>query len=98
MKWLFFGGDGIIAENIRHEQRKVIKYNQLVANMVILHNVHTMSKILKRLQGKGCVPLTEEILRGMAPYRRAHINRFGEYPLNLERAADPLNYRISFSF
>ena len=23
--WSFFGGEGIIAENIRHEQRKVIK-------------------------------------------------------------------------
>ncbi|WP_034293035.1 Tn3 family transposase [Herbaspirillum sp. RV1423] len=97
VKWLFFGGDGIIAENIRHEQRKVIKYNQLVANMVILHNVHTMSKILKRLQAKG-YQLTEEILRGMAPYRRAHINRFGEYPLDLDRQAEPLNYKISFSF
>lgn len=97
VKWLFFGGDGIIAENIRHEQRKVIKYNQLVANMVILHNVHTMSKVLKRLQGKGYV-LTEEILRGIAPYRRAHINRFGEYPLNLERATEPLDYRIAFTF
>lgn len=32
VKWLFFGGDGIIAENIRHEQHKVVKYNQLVAN------------------------------------------------------------------
>lgn len=40
VKWLFFGGEGIIAENLRHEQRKVIKYSQLVANMVILHNVH----------------------------------------------------------
>ena len=36
IQWLFFGGDGIIAENIRHEQRKVVKYNQLVANMVCL--------------------------------------------------------------
>jgi TnpA family transposase len=97
VKWLFFGGDGIIAENIRHEQRKVIKYNQLVANMVILHNVHSMSRILKRLQGKGYV-LTEEILRGMAPYRRSHINRFGEYPLDLDRAAEPLDYKINFSF
>jgi hypothetical protein len=23
------GGDGVIAENVRYEQRKVIKYNQL---------------------------------------------------------------------
>ncbi|KVD76331.1 hypothetical protein WI89_06975 [Burkholderia ubonensis] len=30
-KWLMFGGE-VIAENVRHEQRKVIKYNQLVAN------------------------------------------------------------------
>jgi len=37
-KWLMFGGE-VIAENVRHEQRKVIKYNQLVANMVILYNV-----------------------------------------------------------
>lgn len=41
-QWLMFGGDGIIAENLRHEQRKVIKYNQLVANMVILHNVQCL--------------------------------------------------------
>jgi hypothetical protein len=28
-KKLFFGGEGEIAENLRHEQRKVIKYNHL---------------------------------------------------------------------
>ena len=43
---LFFGGEGEIAENLRHEQRKVIKYNHLVANMVILHNVVGMSRVL----------------------------------------------------
>lgn len=32
-QWLMFGGHGVIAENVRHEQRKVIKYNHLVANM-----------------------------------------------------------------
>jgi hypothetical protein len=26
-QWLMFGGEGVIAENVRHEQRKVIKYN-----------------------------------------------------------------------
>lgn len=29
-QWLMFGGNGIIAENLRHEQRKVIKYNGAV--------------------------------------------------------------------
>lgn len=51
-QWLFFGGEGVIAENIRHEQRKVIKYNQLVANMVILHNTVRMTKTLKKLSGE----------------------------------------------
>jgi len=96
IKWLFFGGDGIIAENVRHEQRKVIKYNQLVANMVILHNVHEMTKLLKGIQAKGYV-LTEEVLRGLAPYRKGHINRFGEYMLDLEREVTPMNYKVEFS-
>lgn len=95
VKWLFFGGDGIIAENIRHEQKKIIKYNHLVANMVILHNVHQMTRVLKSLQAKGYA-LTEEVLRGTAPYRREHINRFGEYPLDLEREVEPMNYRQDF--
>jgi len=31
VRWLMFGGRGVIAENVRHEQRKVIKYNHLAA-------------------------------------------------------------------
>nr|WP_254906202.1 transposase [Paraburkholderia youngii] len=31
-KWLMFGGEGAIAESVRHEQCKVTKYNHLVAN------------------------------------------------------------------
>lgn len=69
---------------------------KLVANMVILHNFHGMSRILKGLQAKGYV-LTEEILRGTAPYRREHINRFGEYPLDLDREVEPINYKIDLS-
>lgn len=53
VKWLFLGREGIIAENIRHEQRKVVKYNQMFANLVILHNVESMTRTLKRLQTEG---------------------------------------------
>ena len=76
-QWLMFGGDGVIAENLRHEQRKVIKYNQLVANMVILHNVQWMSRKLKELHGCGH-PVTAEVLKALSSYRREHINRFGD--------------------
>jgi TnpA family transposase len=81
-KWLFFGGEGVIAENVRHEQSKIIKYNQLVANLVILYNVEAMTGVLKTLQGDG-ITLDEKILAGLSPYRTNHINRFGDYTLDL---------------
>lgn len=59
--------------------------------MIILHNVHQMMRLLKRLRGTGFV-LTEEVLKGLAPYRRSHINRFGEYMLDLERPMRPMEH------
>jgi hypothetical protein len=47
---IFFGGEAIIAENIRHAQRMVVKYILLVANMIIRHNVHETTRALKGLQ------------------------------------------------
>jgi TnpA family transposase len=35
LQWTFFGGEGVITENSRDEQRKAIKYNHLVANCLI---------------------------------------------------------------
>ena len=89
--WSFFGGEGIIAENIRHEQRKVIKYNHLVANMIILHNVVGMTRVLRELRDEGR-EITLEILGGLAPFRTAHINRFGDYTLDFRRKIGPLNF------
>jgi TnpA family transposase len=94
--WAFFSGEGIMAENVRHEQRKVVKYNHLVANMITLNNVHRMSKALKDMQDKGKFEITEEVLAGLSPYRTIHINRFGAYLMDLERAVEPMNTRIRF--
>ena len=94
--WAFFGGEGIMAENVRHEQRKVVKYNHLVANMIILNNVHRMSKVLKDMQDKGTYAITEELLAGLSPYRMSHINRYGDYLMDLERAIEPMSTRIKF--
>lgn len=95
-KWLMFGGE-VIAENVRHEQRKVIKYNQFVANMVILYNVQWMSRRLKVLQEKG-LPVDAEVLQALSPYRKDHINRLGSYLLDLQRRAPPLDASIDFYF
>lgn len=43
----------MIAENRREEQRKIIKFNHLVANCVILYNVFVVSKELQKLAQAG---------------------------------------------
>jgi TnpA family transposase len=44
VQWLAFSGAGVIADNDRVEQRKIIKYNQLLANCLIFHNAWTMTR------------------------------------------------------
>jgi TnpA family transposase len=96
-QWLMFGGEGVIAENVRHEQRKVIVYNHLVANMVILYNVQWMSRKLKELLEKGH-PVDADVLKVLSPYRREHINRLGDYLLDLLRPVPPLDPTIDCVF
>jgi TnpA family transposase len=75
-QWAAFGGKGIIPENERAEQRKRIKYNHLVSNCLIFHNVHAMTMVLHRLLREG-VRVEEETLRHLSPFITEHINRFG---------------------
>jgi TnpA family transposase len=93
LQWVAFGNKGIITENIRSEQRKVIKYNHLVANLVIFHNVVNLSKIVRELVTEGH-PVTREALAVLSPYQTEHINRFGTYTLNMDRKPPKLNYHM----
>lgn len=86
VQWVLFGGGEVITENLRHEQRKVIKHNHLVANLLILYNVSTMTKTIGELVEKG-YRIDGKILFGLAPFRRGHINRFGDYVMNMDREA-----------
>lgn len=36
---------------------------------------------------KGFVFITEEVLAGLSPYRTIHINRFGDYLMDLDRGS-----------
>jgi hypothetical protein len=45
---------------VRDEQLKVIKYNHLIANLLIFHSCKSMTRSLKELQDKGMV-LTPDI-------------------------------------
>jgi len=84
IKWIRFGGDGTIEENDRDEQRKLIKYNHLVANLVIFHNICNLTNLLNQLEQDGHI-FDEETVAAISPYIRSHINRFGDYVFNFER-------------
>jgi TnpA family transposase len=96
LRWVFFGGEGIIAENRRDEQRKIVKYNHLVANLVIFHNVVTMTKAIRRLIAEG-YQVSAEALAVLSPYQTAHINRLGHYTLHLDREPEPIEYDLPLS-
>ena len=82
--WLFFGGEGLIAENDRDRQRKRIKYNHLVANGLILHNVQAQTRVLRQLAEAGH-EFDEATLARLSPCLTEHVKRFGKYTLNLDR-------------
>jgi TnpA family transposase len=95
IQWVAFGGREI-RNNNREEQRKTIRYNHLVANLVIFHNVVAMTKVLKDLVAEGYT-VTEEILERFAPYRTEHINRFGTYKLQFDKIPPPIVSDIKLS-
>jgi hypothetical protein len=79
----------VIAENVRDEQRKFIKYNHLVANILAFHNIVSMTMAIDRLKAEG-QEISDGVLVAVSPYQTSHINRFGQYQLHARRAPDPL--------
>lgn len=81
----------MIQENVRDEQLKVIKYNHLIANLLIFHNCKSMTEALKEMQEEG-MALTPDILRALSPYRQ-HPSRFGMYELR-DSEVGPIDYDV----
>jgi len=94
IKWLFFGSLGLIAVNDRDEQRKIIKYNHVVANCLIFHNVQSLTRLLHDLSLEGHL-FSKEALARLSPYLTEHVNRFGSYKLDLNRSAPPPDYSLN---
>jgi TnpA family transposase len=92
-QWVYFGSD-TIEENVRENQLKIIKYNHMIANLLIFHNCHTITQAFKELEAEG-FQLTPELLAAFSPYRTHHTNRFGTYELR-ERELEPIDYGVTF--
>jgi hypothetical protein len=92
--WIAFGGP-VLRSGDPVEQEKRIKYRDLVANAVMLHNVVDMTNVLRALQQEGlCV--TPEMVRRLSPYLTEHIKRFGQYFLDMTTQPGPLQPKPLF--
>jgi hypothetical protein len=81
----------VISSNNREEQRKMIRYNHLIANCLIFYNVFEISRILNVLRQER-FPLDAEAIAALSPYWTQHVNRFGLYALDLNRCPPPIDY------
>jgi len=91
-----FGGDGVIRQNNREEQRKIIRYNHLVANLVVFHNVVNMTRVLQALIDEG-YPVTPDIIARFSPYQTEHLNRFGYYDPHFDQVPHPMIEELRFA-
>ena len=89
VRWVSFGGDGVIAENVRDEQRKFIQYNHRVANLLLFHNLVSMTRAMRKREADG-YPVSDELAAAFSPYSNEHIHRFGNYHPNFSRMPDPV--------
>ncbi len=95
-EWLSFGNPyTIVASNDPDEHEKAVKYNDIIANAVMFHNVLDMSNVLLELHEEG-YPVAKRSLARTSPLLTDHLNRFGEYVVNMQvNAGDIIGYEVT---
>lgn len=84
----------MIADNDPVEQEKAIKYNDLVANAVIFHNVVEQTRIIKTLIRQGW-KITREDVAVLSPYVTSHVKRFGDYLIDVDAIPEPYEFELA---
>lgn len=82
-------GADLLSQGTRDEQRKFIKYNHLIANLLAFHTLVSMTRALQQIQQAGH-PIDPAALATFSPYGTEQYNRFGSYALNPNRLPEPL--------
>lgn len=80
--WILFGSKVIVASNDPDEMEKAVKYNALIANCIVLHNIIDYSYSIHQLQQEGYDIVKEDVAR-ISPYLTEHLKRFGDYVLDM---------------
>jgi TnpA family transposase len=88
-EWLSFGNLGRILDNDPVEMEKQVKFNQLVANCLMLQNVLDMSQALRELIEEG-YPVTTQTVQGLSAYVHGHVRRYGDYELEVDDIPPPI--------
>ena len=94
-EWIFFGDDGLIRSRDPIEYEKRIKYKDLIANIIMLHNVFDMTAALYDMT-QDRLPLTSDIVATFSPYMNEHIKRLGEYVIDTSSQPPPLEPDLVF--
>src|SRR4051795_7351258 len=94
-QWVSFGSAGLATAAERDEQRKMVKYNHLVANLLIFHTAVGMPRALDGTSADGhAAAITPEALAVTSPYLDEHLNRFGSHELDLSRPPLPPPFEL----
>ena len=88
LDWITFGGD-VIKSGDPVEQEKQIKYTNLIANAIMLHNVVDMTEVLSTMEAEG-YPVTKELAACLSPTMHQKLKRFGKYAVDMEKHPPPL--------
>ena len=92
--WVRFGDGGLIHDNMRANQQKIMRFGHLLANMIIFHNVVHQTRAINKLRSQG-IDISDEVLGAMAPYWREHLNRFGMFFVDMGRDVAKIEYDLA---
>ena len=89
--WVTFGGKTLrTGDPVEMEKR--IKYADLIANIVMLHNVIDLTDVLNEMNAEG-EPVTKELVEKLSPLMTQQLRRFGIISLDMEDLPDPLEQK-----
>ena len=89
--WVTFGGKTLTTGD-PVEMEKRIKYADLIANIVMLHNVIDLTDVLNEMNAEG-ETVTKELVEKLSPMMTGHLRRFGRFLLDMDDLPDPLEQR-----
>ena len=93
LNWLRFGGGGVLSDNLRFNQRKIVKLNHLLANMTLFYTVVNQTKAVNSLKQEG-MEIPDEVLSAFSPYWTENYNRFGLFTMNMDSEIDNIDYDL----